>query len=85
MMSWEGVRVQGAGARIGSCEPDDQDAFWLNQGNFMACERGCGLAWRCTAGTRTGLESEGVRLFQCNTTLRNAGSRILPCEIAHPV
>lgn len=59
----EGVRVRSADARVGRREPADQGPIWLDQGRFMACELGCGLAWRCTAGTlgtRTGLESEGV-------------------------
>ena len=85
MMTWEGVRTQGADARVRRREPADQGAVWLNQGRSMACEPGCGLAWCCTAGIRTGSESEGVRLFQCNTTLGNAGSRVLPCKITQSV
>jgi hypothetical protein len=44
MMSWEGVRAQGADACVRRREPADQGAVWLNQVRSMACEPGCGLA-----------------------------------------
>lgn len=44
MMSWEGVHVQCADARVGRRDPADQGAVWLNQERCLAHERSFGLA-----------------------------------------